>query len=1203
MRIRGAKATLEEAGLDTEGMVESTAKLRALIMGIAKVDILEDDEKTFRSTYEIIRDIGKVWNDIDDEVQKSALLEALGGKMQSNIIASVLNNVEMLENVYNEAGDSLGVAMKEQEKWSKSLEASTGKIEAIFESISTKVFDSKSLKSILETFANILEVIDQIVSSGSGLTILFSTISGALGATKHGWIDVTARKYAEVNVQIAEFNALQVQGASAQTAYAMEVMKTNQVLGEYLLKQAGATAQLGAYKQAARSAKIETMALKTVTTALNVALNFALTFVISAIVQSFVELAQSSKKAREEFKEATDQYNDSIKELDKFRDAYQNIINSEDEEAKKIESLNDLRNQLSEKYKTEIDDIHNLTEAKEMLNKVMDDEAYRLRQKYLDEHIDQYEEAVKRVTDGKYGKNLALGGFVTEELNYTITSDPVKISDDIVSLFDAKHDIGTNAIKLDFGADAKNDLEYFEKLQVLVEQLGDLRYTRPFNEYEEALYDKVLAQYNVLKKEIVDSGDQNEVLSSAEARAYNIIYKIQQGEKSFQEWRDELYESARTFAGSDIIIGFIDKIIAGTNNVTSAIEKTKSPLAEILAELDKVSTQISEIKSGIKSTDEQFEDLLKTIKNNNDMDKFFSSSEIIEILEKYPSLNDAILETTYGYKIEADALEALRKAKLEEQKTALIAMQKEAENNLAATRQKLNNYGQELKGIRTVIQAKEQLAHVEAILANANMFTPGIGRDTNVEYYTAQRALLQSFLDAEEKAEEYQKQLDALDIELQILGKDSDDLSNSTNDAASAFNKQKAIVKDLNDEYKKAQDDINDLIELTMSMLKKEAEESKENLKTQLDNYKKLIDKKKELIDLEKDQYEFEKDLKEQNKNVLKLQQELDSLSIEGANYSLEDMKRKEELTEKLAEEQEKRTDFLYDHEVDVRKDALDQEGKNFEEQINTQTKAIEDYLKYEGRIRQEAIDLINGKTQEFYNDLRQYTLDYTTTSEDSFNRLWTNAYEAMEKYGNGQYDVAAVLAFLAGQIAVCENEMTRLENEANNAKNSINELWKDGVDGFTKLEQQIHAVAEAASDIPEPENKNGQSIIGHINSWNNQWKSSLPYVGEHHSGGIVGNGFSSRNQEVLAKLLTGELVVTQNQARNFMERTLPQLAASTPMGNGMTAPVFNFGDINISGNADQNIVNQIRESQRQLVNDAFDVLNRNNNIYNRRVK
>lgn len=327
-------------------------------------------------------------------------------------------------------------------------------------------------------------------------------------------------------------------------------------------------------------------------------------------------------------------------------------------------------------------------------------------------------------------------------------------------------------------------------------------------------------------------------------------------------------------------------------------------------------------------------------------------------------------------------------------------------------------------------------------------------------------------------------------------------------------------------------------------------------------------------------------------------------------------MKRREELTEKLAEEQEKRTDFLYDHEVDVRKDALDQEGKNFEEQINTQTKAIEDYLKYEGRIRQDAIDLINSKTQEFYNDLRQYTLDYTTTSEDEFNRLWTNAYAAMEKYGNGQYDVAAVLAYLAGQIELCENEMTRLETEANNAKNTINELWEEGSEGAKKLQQHIYAVGSAMHGVASGIKTVIQGVSGAIQGVTNlfnptsslgssvpmHWRGLLPYEGEHHNGGIVG-GFSSHNQEVLSKLLTGELVVTQNQARNFMEKTLPQLATSTPMSNGMSAPVFNFGDINISGNADQNIVNQIRESQKQLVNDAFDILNRNNNIYNRRVK
>lgn len=81
LRIRGAKAELEADSLDAEDMIESTAKLRKLIMAGTGVDILEADQKTFKSTYQILLEISKVWGDINDEVTKSAILEAIGGKV------------------------------------------------------------------------------------------------------------------------------------------------------------------------------------------------------------------------------------------------------------------------------------------------------------------------------------------------------------------------------------------------------------------------------------------------------------------------------------------------------------------------------------------------------------------------------------------------------------------------------------------------------------------------------------------------------------------------------------------------------------------------------------------------------------------------------------------------------------------------------------------------------------------------------------------------------------------------------------------------------------------------------------------------------------------------------------------------------------------------------------------------------------------
>jgi len=42
MRIRGAKTELEKANLETDGMVESTAKLQSEIKALSGVDIMKD---------------------------------------------------------------------------------------------------------------------------------------------------------------------------------------------------------------------------------------------------------------------------------------------------------------------------------------------------------------------------------------------------------------------------------------------------------------------------------------------------------------------------------------------------------------------------------------------------------------------------------------------------------------------------------------------------------------------------------------------------------------------------------------------------------------------------------------------------------------------------------------------------------------------------------------------------------------------------------------------------------------------------------------------------------------------------------------------------------------------------------------------------------------------------------------------------------
>lgn len=80
MRIRGAKTELEEAGLETDGMVESTAKLRSEIMALTGVDIM-DGANQFKSTYAIMDELADKWQDLTD-IQQATVTELIAGKRQ-----------------------------------------------------------------------------------------------------------------------------------------------------------------------------------------------------------------------------------------------------------------------------------------------------------------------------------------------------------------------------------------------------------------------------------------------------------------------------------------------------------------------------------------------------------------------------------------------------------------------------------------------------------------------------------------------------------------------------------------------------------------------------------------------------------------------------------------------------------------------------------------------------------------------------------------------------------------------------------------------------------------------------------------------------------------------------------------------------------------------------------------------------------------
>lgn len=163
-RIRGAKTELEEAGEDTDGMVESTSKLQALIKGMTGFDIMKSDGKTFKDIYDIIIGIGEKWQDLND-VDRASLLEKLAGKNQSNALAAAISQVDVLKKAYGEATNAEGSAREENSKYQQSVQYSIDQTKAKLEELANDTLNSKFLKGLINAGGKIIDILDIIIKN------------------------------------------------------------------------------------------------------------------------------------------------------------------------------------------------------------------------------------------------------------------------------------------------------------------------------------------------------------------------------------------------------------------------------------------------------------------------------------------------------------------------------------------------------------------------------------------------------------------------------------------------------------------------------------------------------------------------------------------------------------------------------------------------------------------------------------------------------------------------------------------------------------------------------------------------------------------------------------------------------------------------------------------------------------------------------
>ena len=168
MRIR---AMDEETGQ----FDETLDGIKGTIHDLTGVSVMQDTD-TYKSTYNVLKQISEVWDDLTDKA-RAETLEALFGKRQANVGAAILSNFDAAEKSMTSMADSAGNAMEEMNVLFESAEYKLNRLKETGVGIGQNLFDSDGMKISIDILNKFAEALDFL----TGKLGLFGTVGAGLG--------------------------------------------------------------------------------------------------------------------------------------------------------------------------------------------------------------------------------------------------------------------------------------------------------------------------------------------------------------------------------------------------------------------------------------------------------------------------------------------------------------------------------------------------------------------------------------------------------------------------------------------------------------------------------------------------------------------------------------------------------------------------------------------------------------------------------------------------------------------------------------------------------------------------------------------------------------------------------------------------------------------------------------------------------------
>lgn len=186
MRIRGLDEETEEELEDYEELKGKIADLTKTKSTPGGISLFTDESKTtFKSTYQILKEISEIWDDISDKDQ-AALLETIAGKRGGQVLAGILDDFSQVDKAMETMEGAAGSAEREMDIIRDSLAFKINELKETWVGVLQQITSRGGLGEILDTLNSISKTLGKIISDTGLLKTALIGLGAVIGSSKLG---------------------------------------------------------------------------------------------------------------------------------------------------------------------------------------------------------------------------------------------------------------------------------------------------------------------------------------------------------------------------------------------------------------------------------------------------------------------------------------------------------------------------------------------------------------------------------------------------------------------------------------------------------------------------------------------------------------------------------------------------------------------------------------------------------------------------------------------------------------------------------------------------------------------------------------------------------------------------------------------------------------------------------------------------------